>query len=419
VRSVLALVLSGGGGERLSVLTAERAVSAVPFGGKYRIIDFVLSNCCHSGVQKVAVLTQHAPASLHDHIGSGRAWDLDRRGSGVQLLQPFLTREHAGWYRGTGDALAKNIDTITDSGAARVLVLSGDQVYKMDYRALLDTHERSGAVATLAVTTVTPAETWRFGMVTVDRNGRVRDLEEKPQSSSARLASMGIYLFDNEVLLDALRRQPVNLVLDVVRPLIEAGERVMAHEVPGYWEDVGTLSTYYRANLELLGRDPRLVLNDGRWPILTRDEERPPVKILSEAVLDGSMVANGGRIAGTVRNSVLFPGVTVERGATVVDSVIMQDVVIGAGARVDRAIVDKYSRVGADAVVGDGEPAGRPELSWLEGLTLIGKDVEVPAGARVGREAVLGVGSGPLDFHDNVVTAGTRIPDRLVLASIS
>jgi glucose-1-phosphate adenylyltransferase len=419
VRSVLALVLSGGGGERLSVLTAERAVSAVPFGGKYRIVDFVLSNCCHSGVQKVAVLTQHAPASLHDHIGSGRAWDLDRRGGGVQLLQPYMTREHAGWYRGTGDALAKNIDTITDSGAARVLVLSGDQVYKMDYRALLDTHERSGAVATLAVTTVTPTETWRFGMVTVDRNGRVRELEEKPASSSARLASMGIYLFDNEVLLDALRRQPVNLVLDVVRPLIEAGERVMAHEVPGYWEDVGTLSTYYRANLELLGRDPRLVLNDGRWPILTRDEERPPVKILSGAALDGSMVANGGQIAGTVRNSVLFPGVTVERGATVVDSVIMQDVVIGEGARVDRAIVDKYSRVGAGAVVGDGEPSGRPELAWLEGLTLIGKDVEVPAGARVGREAVMGVGSGPLDFHDNAVVAGTRIPDRLVLAGIS
>jgi len=418
VRSVLALVLSGGGGERLSVLTAERAVSAVPFGGKYRIIDFVLSNCCHSGVQKVAVLTQHAPTSLHDHIGSGRAWDLDRRGGGVQLLQPYLTREHAGWYRGTGDALTKNLDTITDSGASRVLVLSGDQVYKMDYRALLDTHERSGAVATLAVTTVAAAESWRFGMVSVDRNGRVRELEEKPQSSNARLASMGIYLFDTEVLLEALRRQPVNLVLDVVRPLIEAGERVMAHEVSGYWEDVGTLSTYYRANLELLGRDPRLVLNDGRWPILTRDEERPPVKLLSEAVLDGSMVANGGRIAGTVRNSVLFPGVTVEAGATVVDSVIMQDVVIGAGAHVDRAIIDKYTRIGAGARVGDGPPAGRPELSWLEGLTLLGKDVEVPDGARVGREAVLGVGAGPLDFHDGAVSAGTRIPDRLLLAGM-
>ena len=419
MRSVLALVLSGGGGERLSVLTAERAVSAVPFGGKYRIIDFVLSNCCHSGVQKVAVLTQHAPTSLHDHIGSGRAWDLDRRGGGVQLLQPYLTREHAGWYRGTADALAKNLDTLTDSGASRVLVLSGDQVYKMDYRALLDTHERSGAVATLAVTAVAPADSWRFGMVSVDRNGRVRELEEKPQSSNARLASMGIYLFDTEVLLEALRRQPVNLVLDVVRPLIDAGERITAHEVSGYWEDVGTLSTYYRANLELLGRDPRLVLNDGRWPILTRDEERPPVKVMSEALLDGSMVANGGRIEGTVRNSVLFPGVVVERGATVVDSVIMQDVVIGAGARVDRAIVDKYTRIGAGARVGDGPPAGRPELSWLEGLTLLGKDVEVPPGGWVGREAVLGVGTGPLDFHDNQIAAGVRIPDRLMLVGTS
>ena len=419
MRSTLALVLSGGGGERLSVLTAERAVSAVPFGGKYRIIDFVLSNCCHSGLQKVAVLTQFAPTSLHDHIGSGRTWDLDRRGGGVQLLQPYLTREHAGWYRGTADALAKNLDAITGSGAQRVLVLSGDQVYKMDYRALLETHEQSGAVATLAVTAVAPADSWRFGMVTVDRNGRVRDLEEKPQSSSARLASMGIYLFDTEVLVEALKRSPVNLVLDVVRPLIEAGERVVAHEFQGYWEDVGTLSTYYRANLDLLAPEPRLVLNDGRWPILTRDEERPPVKVLTGAELDGSLVANGCAVAGQVRNSVLFPGVTVEAGAVVVDSVILQDARIGAGARIDRAIIDKYARIGEGAVIGDGEPLAREDLAWLEGLTLVGKDVVVPDGARVERQAVLGVGADAGDFTDGRIAAGTRVLDRLVLVPVS
>jgi len=413
VRHVMALVLSGGGGERLSVLTSERAVSAVPFGGKYRIIDFVLSNCCHSGVERVAVLTQHAPTSLHDHIGSGRPWDLDHREGGVRLLQPYLTREHAGWYRGTADALAQNWDLLGARGAPQSLVLSGDHVYKMDYRALLQTHEQSGALVTLAVTAVNPDQSHRFGMVAVDRNGRVRELDEKPETSSARLASMGIYLFDTEPLGEALARGPINLVLDVIKPLIDAGERVYAHEFTGYWEDVGTLGTFYRANLDLLAPEPRLSLNDGRWPILTRDEERPPVKVLPGAALESSVVANGCRVAGRVRNSVLFPGVVVHAGAEVSDSVIMQDVVIGPGARVDRAVVDKYSRVGTDAVVGDGELLARPEFAWLDGLTLVGKDVEVPDGARIGRQAVLGVGAGPADFTDNRVAAGLRVPDRL------
>jgi glucose-1-phosphate adenylyltransferase len=413
VRHVMALVLSGGGGERLSVLTAERAVSAVPFGGKYRIIDFVLSNCCHSGIERVAVLTQHAPTSLHDHIASGRAWDLDRRGGGVQLLQPYLTRERAGWYRGTADALAQNWDQLGSSGAPQSLVLSGDHVYKMDYRALLHTHERSGALVTMAVTQVDPEQSWRFGMVALDRNGRVRQLDEKPATSSARLASMGIYLFDSEVLGEALTRQPVNLVLDVLGPLIESGERVYAHEFTGYWEDVGTLGSYYRANLELVAPEPRLVLNDGRWPILTRDEERPPVKVMPGAHVDGSLIANGCRIAGVVRRSVLFPGVVVHAGAEILDSVIMQDVTVGAGARVDRAIVDKYSRIGAGACVGEGERLDRPEYAWLEGLTVLGKDVVVPDGGRIGRQAVLGVGATPADFTDGRVSAGLRIPDRL------
>jgi len=408
----MALVLSGGGGERLGVLTAERAVSAVPFGGKYRIIDFALSNCCHSGVERVALLTQHAPTSLHDHIGSGRAWDLDRRDGGVQLLQPYLTREHAAWYRGTADALARNWDMFANR-SSHCLVLSGDHVYKMDYRSLLQTHMQSGALVTLAVTPVGPDQAWRFGMVEVDRDGRVRELEEKPQTTNARLASMGIYLFDTQVLGTALAAGPVHLVLDVLKPMIDAGERVFAHEHPGYWEDVGTLGSFYHANLELVAAEPRLILNDGRWPILTRDEERPPVKLLPGSSLDGALVANGGRIAGRVRNSVLFPGVVVGEGAEIVDSVIMQDVVIGAGARVDRAIIDKYSRVGANAVVGEGERLDHPELAWLEGLTLVGKDCTVPDGARVGRQAVLGVGAGPADFTEQRIAAGSHVRDRL------
>ncbi|TMQ64394.1 MAG: glucose-1-phosphate adenylyltransferase [Candidatus Eisenbacteria bacterium] len=409
MRHAMALVLSGGSGDRLSVLSAERAVSAIPFGGKYRIVDFVLSNCCHSEIERVSVLTQHAPTSLHDHLGSGRLWDLDRRGGGVEILQPFLTREHAGWYRGTADALAQNTDAIMASHAAQVLVLSGDHVYKMDYRDLFRAHEARAAAVTLAVTAVPPGERQRFGMVTVDRAGRVRQLEEKPKTTSARLASMGIYLFESEVLAECLRGHPVDLVLDVLRPLVEEGERVFAHEFEGYWDDVGTLESYYRANLDLVAPEPRLHLHDARWPILTRDEERPPVLMLTGAEVEDSLVANGCRVAGRVCRSILFPGVEVEAEATVVDSVVMQDTRILRGARVERAILDKFVRVGREAVVGSGaDPRGDGVVA---SLTLAGKYAFVPERARVGRGAVLGVGTGPEDFVENQIRAGARVAD--------
>jgi glucose-1-phosphate adenylyltransferase len=400
----MALVLSGGGGDRLSVLTAERAVSAIPFGGKYRVIDFVLSNCCHSEIDRIGVLTQHAPQSLHDHIGSGRAWDLDRRDARVLILQPYLTREHSGWYRGTADAVARNWDVVEEARVKRVLVLPGDHVYKMDYRPLFEAHERHGAGVTLAVTRVSPEETARFGMVTVEQD-RVVKLDEKPASSTSVMGSMGIVLFETDVLRGPLESGVVDLAMDVLSPLIEAGTRVMAHPFEGYWEDVGTLRSYYRANMDLLGAEPGLQLDDPAWPILTRDEERPPVRVMPGAELEGSLVANGCRVAGRVRNSILFPGVVVEDGAEVVDSVLMQDVRVGAGAKLDRAILDKLARVGRGAWVGGGDPGAEP--------TLVGKYAVTPDGARVGAGAVLGVGAGASDFRDQEVPPGERVRDRL------
>jgi glucose-1-phosphate adenylyltransferase len=414
----MALVLSGGSGERLSVLSAERAVSAVPFGGKYRVIDFVLSNCCHSGIQRVGVLTQHLPTSLHDHIGSGRPWDLDRRDGGVLILQPFMTREHAGWYRGTADAVTQNWDTVVDARVARVLVLSGDHVYKMDYRMLFQAHEQSGAAVTMAITPVPAEQTHRFGMVTLDGEGRVVDLEEKPERTASRLASMGIYLFESEVLGEALRGHPVDLVDDVLRPLIRGGVRIGAFEYDGYWEDIGTLPTYYRANLELVAPEPRLRLDDPRWPILTRDEERPPVLLMPGADVESSLVANGCRVAGRVRRSILFPGVTVERDAVVSDSVLLPDVLVGHGARLDCAILDKFARVGGGAWIGCADPAGESDPAFPAEVTLIGKYSVIPDGGRVGRQVVLGVGAGPQDFVDNEVRSSTRVPDRIALAHL-
>jgi glucose-1-phosphate adenylyltransferase len=405
----MALVLAGGRGASLSVLSAERAESALPFGGKYRVVDFVLSNCCHSGIVRVGILTQHAPTSLHDHIGSGRPWDLDRRDARVFILQPFLTRESSGWYRGTADALEQNRDVILESRAKRVLVLPGDHVYTMDYRELARTHVERGARVTIAVTEVPAEETRRFGMITLAEGERVVALDEKPRSTESRLASMGVVLFDADVLLEALAKRPVDLTLDVLRPMIEAGERVFAHSFTGYWEDVGTLATYYRANLDLLAESSRLTLNDPDWPILTRDEERPPVLVLRGATLEGSMVANGCRVAGRVRRSVLFPGVTVEAGAEVTNSVVLPDVWIGPDARLDRSILDKYSRIGAGARVGLGASSN------ADPLTLLGKYAMVPDGAEVGRGAVLGIGAGPQDFRERRIEPGTRVPDRLEL----
>ena len=408
---MVGLVLAGGGGKELSVLTAARAVSAVPFGGKYRVIDFVLSNCCHSEITQIGVLTQHAPASLHDHIGVGRPWGFDHRGGGVEMLQPYLTRSDGEWYQGTAHAIARNWDRIEALGAARVLVLSGDQVYRMDYRRMLMVHERRGATVTLAVTRVLPQESRRFGMVQFVREGRVTRLEEKPRRTEATYASMGVYLFETAALGELLRGRPADLVTGVIEPLLQAGEPVHAHEFAGYWEDVGTVASYYRANLELVARAPRLELLNPRWPVLTRDEERPPAHLGEHADVEESLVANGCRVSGRVRRSVLFPGAVVERGAEVTDSIVYPDTRIGRGAKVDRAILDKHATVGAGAVVGWGEPPRDPAHAWLDGLTLVGKDAQVPEGARVGRGVVIGIHAS-FEGAPREIAAGSMLPSR-------
>jgi glucose-1-phosphate adenylyltransferase len=416
VRDILALILSGGSGERLGVLCAERAVSALPFGGKYRVIDFVLSNCCHSGVQQVGVLAQHAPASLNDHIGAGRAWDLDRRSGGVVILQPYQTRSHAGWYRGTADAIAQNWDWIEEQRPARVLVLSGDHVVRMDYRPLIAAHLEKDAAVTVAVTRVPTEEAHRFGMVRVGADGRIESLDEKPERTNAALANMGIYLFETGRLADLLRARPVDMVLDVLRPQVAAGQRVMAYEFDGYWEDVGTVASYYRASLELVSPTPRLELHDARWPILTRDEERPPVWLGPDAQLEDSLVANGCRIEGRVRRSILFAGVHVGPGAVVNESVVMADTHLAERAHVDHAILDKYVRIGIRCARGGERAAGRtrgrrgPRLA--RGAGARGQGHVGPDGGRVVRPSMIGVGGRYEDFQEGVLPAGTVVPNR-------
>ena len=410
MRDVVTLVLSGGGGERLSVLSSERAVSAIPFGGKYRIIDFVLSNCCHSGIEQIGVLTQHAPTSLHDHIGSGRPWDLDRRAGGVMILQPYQTRGRAAWYRGTADAIAQNWAWIESLGGRRLLVLSGDHVGRMDYRRLIAAHERDIADVTLSVTPVAASEAHRFGMVTVDSNRRVSRIAEKPERADTTLASMGVYVIEIAALREIMRAEPIDLVADVITPLLAGDARVMAHEFEGYWEDVGTVLSYYRANFDLLPSSSRFSLDDRTWPILTRDEERPPVLVQDGARIEDSLVSNGCRIGGSVVRSVLSPGVVVGHEAVIEDSIVLQDAVIERGAIVRRAILDKYTRVGADARVG-GAATGAAGPAWLEGLVLVGKDARLPEGARIEPGVVVGLAAGPADLAGGVLESGAQVPD--------
>ena len=326
--SVTAMILAGGEGPALSVLTALRSEAALPFGGKYRIIDFSLSNCVNSDIFDVAVLTQYQPRSLNEHIGVGRPWDLDRTTGGVRLLQPYQSTrgERGAWQEGTADALRFNL------GVARhaddVLILAGDHIYKMDYRPMLRFHHEHDADVTLAVRAVPSFDTYRYGMVAVDSDGRVADFEEKPRRTTSTLASMGVYIFKREALAECLLEGPGKRAHDLGRDVIPAlvrSAKVSAYTFHGYWADVGTVQAYYEANMALLAETPALDLYDPARPVYTRSEERPAVLLGADARAQGNLLCDGCRIEGTVIRSIISPGVYVAPGATVRDSIVMTD----------------------------------------------------------------------------------------------
>ncbi|HET6380814.1 MAG TPA: glucose-1-phosphate adenylyltransferase [candidate division Zixibacteria bacterium] len=412
--SVLTLILAGGEGERLSILSQVRAKPGVPFGGKYRIIDFSLSNTVNSGLTDVGILTQYAPRSLMDHIGVGRPWDLDRTHGGVTLLQPYLGRGRPReWYRGTADAVLQNLEFIADRDPDLVLILAGDHVYKMDYRPFIETHRSKGAQVTCAVRTVPLEEAHRFGILETDDDGRVVAFIEKPPNPTSNLVSMGVYVFSWPFLREVLSPERVDFGRDLL-PWLVAGEfRVHAYEFKGYWQDVGTVESYWRANLDLLSDSPGIELNDRGWLIYTRSEERPPARIGPRAEVTRSMVSHGCVIDGSVTHSVLSPGVRVEAGAVVRDSIVMFDTVIEEGAVLDRAIVDKECRIGRRAVVGRGTGL-RPNRDEPErlyaGITLVGKRAVVPPGRAIGRNCRIDPGVVPEDFgRRRVIGSGETV----------
>ena len=409
-----AMILAGGLGNRLCLLSEKRAKPAVPFGGKYRIIDFTLSNCVNSGIYDVGVLTQYRPLSLHRHIGFGRPWDLDRKRGGVRILQPYIGWRETDWYKGTADAVYQNRDQIRDRNLENVFILSGDHVYRMFYRDMLRFHEERRADVTIGVVRVAPDESKKFGMVHLGADDAVVRFEEKPERSETEWGSMGVYVFRVDPFLaqleeDAHDPKSAHDFGKNVLPRFRKTGRVFGYRFDDYWQDIGTLDSYYEANLDLTRETPKLNLHDPTWIIHTVPHEAPPAMIEHGARVERSLVANGSRVAGEVTGSVLFPHVRVEAGAVVRDSIVMQECVIRSGAVLDRVILDKEVVVGKGARLGDGD-GGRPNAACPEhlssGITLVGMSTELPAEVVIGRNCRIGSDLRPGNFASLEIPSG-------------
>lgn len=417
-KEALVLILAGGVGSRLNILVQKRAKPAVPFGGIYRIIDFSLSNVMNSGLKKVGVLTQYKPLSLMSHLGMGEAWDFTGRSRGVSILPPRTGEKDSDWYRGTADAVRRNFDFLRAHPAEEVVILSGDHIYHMDFDAMIGFHRAKKADMTVAMMVVPKSQMHHFGAGIVDKHDRIIGWEEKPKEPKTNLASMGIYVFDYNYLIDTLSRdrEENDFGIDILpRALVE--DDVFAYPFYGYWRDVGTIPAYWEANMDVLKKDSGI--SPQKWQIRTNIEadglpaDRAPARFTETCRLQHCMVSAGSVIKGTVINSLLSPGVIVEEGAVVKDSIIFQDCVIEKGATVDLAILDKRVVVGEQAVVGFGQNHGianrRKSSHLYTGITLIGKGARVPAEQRIGRNCVIDSGISEENYPGKTVDDGESL----------
>ena len=414
-KEMIAMLLAGGQGSRLGVLTAKVAKPAVAFGGKYRIIDFPLSNCINSGVDTVGVLTQYQPLRLNTHIGIGIPWDLDRNIGGVTVLPPYEKSENSEWYTGTANAIYQNLNYMESFNPEYVLILSGDHIYKMDYEVMLDFHKANNADVTIAVMPVPMEEASRFGIVVTDDNAQITEFQEKPEHPSSNLASMGIYIFSWKVLKEALvtlkDQSNCDFGKHVIPYCFEQGKKLVAYEYNGYWKDVGTLGSYWEANMELIDIIPEFNLYEEFWKIYTSSEIIPPQCISSEAKIGKSIIGDGAEIYGEVENSVIGPGVFIGKGAVVRDSIIMKEASIGAGCVIDRSIIAENVKVGENVVtnVGEDVPNKLKPKVYSFGLTTIGEDSVIPANVKIGKNTALSGETTPEDYPDGVLESGETL----------
>ncbi|MEI3199065.1 MAG: glucose-1-phosphate adenylyltransferase [Lachnospiraceae bacterium] len=414
-KEMIAMLLAGGQGSRLGVLTSKMAKPAVAFGGKYRIIDFPLSNCINSGVDTVGVLTQYQPLRLNSHIGIGIPWDLDRNIGGVSILPPYEKSSNSEWYTGTANAIYQNLSYMESYNPEYVLILSGDHIYKMDYEVMLDFHKAHNADISIAVMPVPMEEASRFGIVITDENSKITEFQEKPEHPKSNLASMGIYIFTWKVLKEALLALKDQSNCDFGKHVIpychDKGNKLVAYEYNGYWKDVGTLASYWEANMELIDIIPEFNLYEEFWKIYTSSEIIPPQYVSSDAVIERSIIGDGTEIYGEIHNSVIGAGVTIEKGAVVKDSILMRGTVIGAGSRIEKAIIAENSVIGENAVLGEGEevPNKMKPNVYSFGLVTIGEGTVVPPGVTIGKNTAVSGKTVPEDYPDGVLASGETL----------
>lgn len=414
-KEMIAMLLAGGQGSRLGVLTSKVAKPAVAFGGKYRIIDFPLSNCINSGIDTVGVLTQYQPLRLNTHIGIGIPWDLDKNVGGVTVLPPYEKVGKTEWYTGTANAIYQNLAYMESFNPEYVLILSGDHIYKMDYEVMLDFHKAHNADVSIAVMPVPMEEASRFGIVVADESGRIVEFQEKPKEPKSNLASMGIYIFTWKALREALLTLSEQSNCDFGKHVIpychEKGERLVAYEYNGYWKDVGTLGSYWEANMELIDIIPEFNLYEEFWKIYTKNDILPPQFVADDSVIERCLIGDGSEIYGEVYNSIIGCGVTVEKGAVVRDSIIMQNAVIREGAVVNKGIIAENAVIGRNCELGIGEevPNRIKPAVYSFGLAVVGENAVIPDGVKIGKNtAVTGV-TVPEDYPDGILQSGETL----------
>ena len=414
-KEMIAMLLAGGQGSRLGVLTEKVAKPAVAIGGKYRIIDFPLSNCINSGIDTVGVLTQYQPLRLNTHIGIGIPWDLDRNEGGVTVLPPYEKNTSSEWYTGTANAIYQNLDYMEQYNPDYVLILSGDHIYKMDYEIMLDYHKANKADITIACMPVPIEEANRFGIMVTDESGRVTEFEEKPEKPSSNLASMGIYIFSWKVLKEALIALKEQSNCDFGKHILpyckDKGQRLFAYEYNGYWKDVGTLGSYWEANMELIDIIPEFNLYEEFWKIYTKGDIIPPQYIAADAVTDRCIIGEGTEIYGEVHNSVIGPNVVISRGAVVEDSIIMRNSTVGENTILNKAIIAEDVTIGDNVTVGFGEEAEnvlKPAV-YAFGLATIGENSVIPDNVKIGRNTAISGVTTATNYPGGVLASGQVI----------
>ena len=416
-KEMIAMLLAGGQGSRLGVLTRKVAKPAVAYGGRYRIIDFPLSNCINSGVDTVGVLTQYQPLRLNQHIGIGIPWDLDKKNGGVTILAPHVKVGDSGeWFNGTANAIYQNIDFIDSNDPEYVVILSGDHIYKMDYSEMLKVHKEKGAAATIAVMEVPMEEASRFGIMNTEEGDKIYEFEEKPANPKSNLASMGIYIFTWDRLREALIEDnsihpDSDFGKHIIPKMLEEGQPMYAWRFQGYWKDVGTIQSYWESNMDLIRALPEFNLYEDFWKIYTNSDHQPPQYIAADAKVEESLVTDGCEVYGEVYRSILGPNVVVEKGAVVKDSIIMTGTVIGEGSLVDKCVIDEKCKIGKNVQMGVGEdvPNELKPAIYNTGITVMGMNTTVPDGVVVGKNCVIYGETSAADYPEGKLESGKSV----------